>query len=162
MNKREKYYTEEQKEIMNFFKILVGLLIIIGIFYLLTRFVFNNKSVYKRTNNEGAIQYNYIYLGSLLNLADDEYYVLAVDSEDVSNTYILSLASSYRSNNKKIPLYYADLSFELNKGFKADTSNFDASSVNDLKIKNTTLIKVKNGKITSFVEKESEIETLLK
>ena len=162
MNKREKYYTEEQKEIMNFFKILTGLLIIIGGFYLLTRFVFNNKPVYKRTNNEGSIQYNYIYLGSLLNLADDEYYVLAVDSEDVSNTYILSLASTYRANNKKTPLYYADLSFELNKGFKADTSSFDASSVNTLKIKGTTLIKVKNGKITSFVEKESEIETLLK
>ena len=162
MNRREKYYTEEQKEIMNFFKILTGLLVIIGGFYLLTRFVFNNKPVYKRTNNEGSIQYNYIYLGSLLNLADDEYYVLAVDSEDVSNTYILSLASTYRANNKKTPLYYADLSFELNKGFKADTSSFDASSVNTLKIKGTTLIKVKNGKITSFVEKESEIETLLK
>ena len=162
MNRREKYYTEEQKEIMNFFKILTGLLIIIGGFYLLTRFVLNNKPVYKRTNNEGSIQYNYIYLGSLLNLADDEYYVLAVDSDDVSNTYILSLASTYRANNKKTPLYYADLSFELNKGFKADTSSFDASSVNTLKIKGTTLIKVKNGKITSFVEKESEIETLLK
>ena len=162
MNRREKYYTEEQKEIMNFFKILTGLLVIIGGFYLLTRFVFNNKPVYKRTNNEGSIQYNYIYLGSLLNLADDEYYVLAVDSDDVSNTYILSLASTYRANNKKTPLYYADLSFELNKGFKADTSSFDASSVNTLKIKGTTLIKVKNGKITSFVEKESEIETLLK
>ena len=162
MNRREKYYTEEQKEIMNFFKILTGLVVIIGGFYLLTRFVFNNKPVYKRTNNEGSIQYNYIYLGSLLNLADDEYYVLAVDSEDVSNTYILSLASTYRANNKKTPLYYADLSFELNKGFKADTSSFDASSVNTLKIKGTTLIKVKNGKITSFVEKESEIETLLK
>jgi len=159
--KRERYYTEEQKEIQRFVKILVGLIIIILGFYLLTQKL-NNKSVYKRTDNKGSIQYSYIYLGTILNLSDSEYYVLAVDSQDVNNTYLLNEASMYRQKNNKIPLYYADLSFEFNKPFKADNSNYNETNINELKLKKTTLIKVKNGKITQFVEKDEEIESLLK
>lgn len=159
--KRERYYTEEQKEIQRFVKILIGLIVIILGFYLLTQKL-NNKSVYKRTDNKGSIQYSYIYLGTLLNLSDSEYYVLAIDSQDVNNTYILNEASMYKSKTDRIPLYYADLSFELNKSFKADNSNYSESNINDLKVKKTTLIRVKNGKITQFIEKDEEIESLLK
>lgn len=157
MKRKEKYYTEEQQEIKSFIKILIGLILILGLLYFLSAVVLDKKNEIKRTNNEGKVQYSNIYLGTLLNRADEEYYVLVFDSENILNHYIINKASDYKSSNK-IALYTADLSLELNKGFVSDESNYKTDSVKDLKFKGLTLVKVKAGKITKFIEDEKEIE----
>lgn len=163
MKRKEKFYTEEQKEIFSFLKILGILVVIVVIFYFLTSKVFNNKSLYTRTNKEGAVQYNYIYLGTLLNLSDSEYYVLALDINDASLTKVLNAASLYKSKEKNaLPLYYSDLNFELNKNFVSNESSYDEKDLAKLKINKLALIKVSNGKITKFVTSEDEIASLLK
>ena len=162
MRKQEKFYSEEQKEIRSFFKILFGLVIIIGLFYFLTVFVVNKDDKFKRTNNKGEVQYKSIMLGTLLNRSDNEYYVLAFDSLDKSNSYILSTASAYLSNTKNLPLYTADLSLEFNKAFISDKSSYTIDSVEDLKLSGTTLIKVKNQKIVKFITDLSLINEELK
>lgn len=162
MKKKEKFYTEEQKEIYSFIKILICLVVIVILFYFLTSHVFNNKSLYKRTNNKGSVQYNYIYLGSLLNEADNEYYVLAVDSTKSSYTNVLNKSSVYRSKETGIPLYYSDLSLEFNKDFVAKESSYDPTDVTKLKINGIALIKVKDKKITKFITNTDEILSLLK
>ena len=157
MKRKEKYYTEEQQEVKSFIKILIGLILILGLLYFLSAVVLDKGNKIKRTNNEGKVQYSNIYLGTLLNRADDEYYVLVFNSENITNHYIINKASDYQSSSKTA-LYTADLSLELNKGFLSDKSNYNVDSVKDLKFKGTTLVKIKGGKITKFIENELEIE----
>ena len=163
MKRKEKFYTEEQKEIFSFLKILGVLIVIVVIFYFLTAKVFNNKSLYTRTNKDGAVQYNYIYLGTTLNLSDSEYYVLALDVNDASLTKVLNAASTYKSSDKKsIPLYYSDLNLELNKNFVSNESSYDEKDISKLKVNKLALIKVKGGKIVKFVTDINEVVSLLK
>lgn len=157
MSKKEKYYSEEQNEVKSFIKILVGLIIIFAILYFLSvKFVDKEKNL-KRTNNPGKIQYDSIIIGTLLNRADSKYYVLVFDSEDVSSTYIVNKASLYKSSTNALPLYTADLSLELNKTFKSDTSHYNKDSIDDISFKTTTLVMVKDGKITKFIENYDDI-----
>lgn len=156
--RKEKFYTEEQKEVYSFIKILVGLIVILGVLYLLTVFVFNKEEPLKRTNKKGTIQYNEIIAGTLFKTGDKEYYVLAFNSEDISNSYILNKASNYKSKTGALPLYTIDLSSEFNKSFIADESSYSDSTVEGLKFKGTTLIKVKDNKIIKFIESTEEID----
>lgn len=161
MRKQDKYITEEQKEIQNFFKILIGLVIIVGLFYVLTVFVVNKEEPYKRTNNKGTIQYSSILLGTLLNRSDSEYYVLALDSTDKANSYIINKASTYSSKEGKLPLYTADLSLEFNKNFIGEENNYSIDNIEDLKLSGTTLMKIKDKKIVKFISDISLIEAEL-
>ena len=161
MVKKEKYYSEEQQEIRSFVKILSILVIIFLGLYLLTSKVFDKKEPYKRTNNEGQVQYDEIAIGTLLNRADDEYYVLVYDSNKSEQIYLLNKASSYKSNENSLPLYMADLSLEFNKQFMGDVSNYKEDSIEDIKFKNVTLVKIKKGKIIKFIEDKDLIEQAL-
>lgn len=157
MKRKERFYTEEQKEIFKFGKILLGLVLIIGILYVFTVYVVNKEQSYKRTNTEGKINYDSIMLGTLLTKADEEYYVLAIDKSNISNNVYLNMVSNYKSGVKHLPIYIADLSNELNKSFVSTESSNKTDSIEDLKVKNTTLIKVKNKKIIKFIEVKEDI-----
>ena len=61
---KNRIYTEEQKEIFKFGKILLGLVIIIALLYLFTIYVVNKPDTYERTNKKGVIQYSSILLGT--------------------------------------------------------------------------------------------------
>lgn len=159
--KKEKYYSEEQKEIRSFIKILAVLVILFFGMYFLTTTVFNKEEKIKRTNNEGKVQYESIILGTLLQRADEEYYVLALDSKDVANTYIMNKASDYNSGKNSLPLYTADLDNEFNKKFVSKESSYQTDSIDNLKLKGTTLIKVKKNKIVEFVEGNENIANVL-
>lgn len=160
--KREKIYTEEQKEVRRFIKILSGLVIIFAIIYAINVFfVEDNDLKVERSNTKGEISYDSIMLGTLLNKVDDEYYVLAFDSTSVNNTYIINQASNFKSDSKNIPLYTADLSLEFNKGFISDEKNV-TDDISNLKLTGTTLIKVKKGHIVSFIDDSNEISKVLK
>jgi len=156
--RKEKFYTEEQKEVYSFIKILLGLVLILGILYMLTVFVFNKEEPLKRTNKKGSVQYDEIIAGTIFKTGDKEYYVLAFNSDDISNSYLLNKASSYKSKTDALPLYTLDLSSEFNKSFVAKESNYSVDSVEGLKFKGTTLIKIKNNKITKFIEAVEDID----
>lgn len=158
MAKKEKFYTEEQKEIYSFIKILVVLIIIFVGLYLFTTLVVDKKEKMKRSNKEGTVQYSSISVGMILNRADENYYVLVFDSEDINTSYLVNKASSYKSNLKALPLYTADLSLEFNKPFVSDESFYKSDSVSDIRFKGVTLIKVSKGKIVKFIEDEELID----
>lgn len=157
MKRKEKYYTDEQKEIMKFGKILLGLIVVIGLLYLFTVYVVNKEEKYKRTNNPGVVQYENILMGSILNRVDSEYYVLVYDSTDISNSVVTNSISEYKTKNNHLPVYLVDLSNEMNKSFKASESSFKNDSLEDFKVKGTTLIKIKDNKISKFIETRDEI-----
>lgn len=157
MKRKEKFYTEEQKEIFKFGKILFGLVVIIGLLYVFTVYVVNKEDSYKRTNNKGVINYTSILIGTMLNKADSEYYVLIYDNNKSFNAIYLNKINEYKSSTNHLPIYTADLSNELNKDFIASESNYSVDSIENFKVKDTTLVKVKNKKIVKFIENKDSI-----
>lgn len=162
MKRKEKFYTEEQKEIFKFFKILFCLIVIIALLYLFTVKVVNKEGNYKRTNKSGEIQYESIYLGTLLSKADSEYYVIILDESDVANNLYTSRVTEYKSKTNHLPIFKADLSNELNKSFIANNSSYNKDNMDNFKVSGTTLVKVKEGKIQKFIESKEDILKELK
>lgn len=155
--KANKFYTDEQKEIFSFIKIIIVIIVLIVLVFLFTKYVVNNENKYENKDVKGSINYNEVYLGAVLSKADAEYYVLVFDSDNINNTYIINKSSEYKSKEGSVPLYTADLKLELNKSFISSTESYDDSDISLLKVSGTTLIKVKDKKIVKFISEEEKI-----
>lgn len=159
------YKSEEQKEIIKFVIILlVIVVVVVGIYFFTRNFV--TKEAIKDNNTETTpvtINYDVTIVGSMLNRPYDEYYVLAYESDSVSVNKYQAVYSSYANKEKKDKLYYIDLSNHLNSSYynKNDT-NPNATSIDELKFGDFTLIKVKKGKIVKYLEDYDEIKKELK
>ena len=133
-NNIKKYETEEQLEVKKFIYVLLGLIIvIIGIYFFtrafITKDLFNNKSdeiVY----NYCKVIYDTVIVGTMLNRADSEYYVLAFSNDDNQAIYYNTIADSYINKKEAKKMYYLDLSNELNKKYVASDDNISTKFTN--------------------------------
>ena len=106
-----------------------------------------------------VIQYDEILMGRIFVQNNNEYYVLIIDKEDENNyqTYL----TSYKEKENALRFYTVDLGNAFNKNYKADTSKLDTSEIKELKVKETTLVRIKERKIEeSFEGKTKVIEKL--
>ena len=60
-----------------------------------------------------------------------------------------------------IPVYKVDMSKEENSKYKSESANKNAKNVSELKINDITLIKITNGKISSYIIGRESIEEYL-
>lgn len=161
-NKTQKYVTEEQMEIKKFIFVLLGLLILLVGVYFFTR-AFVTKDLHKSSNGveytEGKVSYDTVIVGTMLNRSESEYYVYAFSNEDTKSIYYNTLVSQYSKEEKALQVYYLDIDNQLNKDY-VDSSNPSKTftTINELKLGNVTLIKVKNGKVTKYITNEEEIK----
>lgn len=149
------FKTEEQKEIMKFLILLVVIVVcVVGVYFFTRAFVTKDlKEDKTEETTPAAINYNVTIVGSLLNRPYDEYYVLAYDSESVSINKYQGVYSTYTNKEKAIKMYYIDLGNALNSSYYSeDETNPNAQSIDELKLGDFTLIKVKNGKIVKYIE----------
>lgn len=173
MNKKDLYGKANYNEqVVTIAKISIGVIIVLLLVYLATALAtgeikLGNKK--KEETKEATIQYEEIIAGSILNRQQDEYYVLAFSFTDTQARYYLSLKDSYKQNTDALPVYIVD----LDKGFNNVLSPKDdeqykekPENIKELKVKGPTILKVKNGKVTSRVEGEEkfteELEKLAK
>ncbi len=157
------YVTEEQKEIKKFFGVLIILVILIFGVYFISKVLIKTE-VDDLSYEIGEVATDKVIVGTMLTAPEKEYYVLAYDStDDLAETYTM-LTTYYKSNSENpIKIYYLDLNNVFNqKYYVKENSNPKATKIADLKIKNGTLIKVKNGKITEYIENKDQIKTKLK
>lgn len=162
-NKNVKYETEEQKEVKKFICVLLGLVIaVVGIYFFTRAFVtkdlFNSNSD-DVTYTEGTINYDVAIVGNMLNRPNDEYYLMAFDSEGTKVNYYNTIASKYMSSENSLKMYHIDLANELNKKYIATDDNISKKfeSIDKLKLGEITLIKVKNQKVTKFITNIEDI-----
>ena len=90
-----------------------------------------------------------------LKFHNAEYYALVYDSTDISVNKYQAVYSSYATLEKKdkTKMYYIDLSNTMNKSYYTEEkSNPDAKNLEELKLGDFTLIKVKKGKIVKYIE----------
>jgi hypothetical protein len=154
------YKTEESKEIMKFFIVLLVVIAIILVGFLITKLA-NKKNSQDITYASGNIATDKVIVGTMLSRGG-EYYVLCYDtSKNDANIYV-TYGENYK-NKKALDLYYLDLSSEFNRKYYVDEdSNKEAKKIDELKITDGTLIRIKDGKIVEYIEGIQDISTKLK
>lgn len=159
--------SEDENIVRKFILIVVVIIILIIGVYAFTELT--NK---KESNNDvvsGEIDYNILSIGMLLNRPEKEYYTIIYDSENEDAILYSSMINTYITKNSKkdnyIKLYYCDLGNKLNSAYYNvngdNKSNKNAESISELDLGELTLIKVKNGKITQYVEDYNTIKNIL-
>ena len=152
-------YTSETEMGINYIKIILIILVIVCVFSLITSFVTNKKNN-KNNSNEVTIQYKEIIAGNILNVSNDEYYVLLEFENDNYNTLYETYLTNYASKEKTLPYYKVDMSKGFNKSYiSTDKPNLDTDIPSDLKFTETTLLKIKSKKI---VEKYYTNDAIIK
>jgi hypothetical protein len=154
------YKTEESKEIMKFFIVLLVVIAIILVGFWITKLA-NKKNSQDITYASGNIATDKVIVGTMLSRGG-EYYVLCYDtSKNDANIYV-TYGENYK-NKKALDLYYLDLSSEFNRKYYVDEdSNKEAKKIDELKITDGTLIRIKDGKIVEYIEGIQDISTKLK
>lgn len=152
-------YTSETEMGINYIKIILIILVIVCVFSLITSFVTNKKNN-KTDSNEVTIQYKEIIAGNILNVSNDEYYVLLEFENDDYNTLYETYLTNYASKENALPYYKVDMSKGFNKSYiSTDKPNLDTDISSELKFTETTLLKIKSKKI---VEKYYTNDTIIK
>ncbi len=170
INKSLNNVSEEEHVIRNFVIIIVVICVIVGGFYFISEFVQKDKNL---TNNEekeeASINYNIVTVGTMLNRPYDNYYVLVYDSssdEAIKYSTLLSMYSQHETEDDYIKIYFCDLNDKLNNKYydvnNDKVSNPKAKDIKDFDFGDLTLLQIKKGKITSYLEDYSDIEEKLK
>ena len=163
--KKEKinYQTEEQKEMQKFFLVVVGLvLVILGVYFLSKILIKPSIKEYEYTT--GQVSTTAISVGTLLNAKEKSYYVVAYDFNSDISSSIQTYADHYTSTKENATkIYYLDLSTAFNRPYYVtEKSNPKATKIKDLKMLNGTLLLIKDGKITKYLEGLDAISKELK
>ncbi len=146
-------------EISKLIKLVVIVTLIAFAFYGITILI--NKRTEEETPEESAtIQYDEILIGNSLKQPNDEYYVMIYDSEDYDIGLYEVYLQLYSRKEDAIRIYTSQLNNPINQGFKADESNLNIDDISDLKIKSSTLLKVKDGVIEESYEDDKLVEYL--
>lgn len=130
------------------------------IFYIITSLVTKKDGNLENQENvyEATIQYDKILVSNILNQSPHEYYVLVYFEDDMYfdlyNTYLSIYATTVEG---AVPYYLVDMSEVFNEYFIADDSNLKVTDSKDFKFKDTTLIRVIDGKVVSTYETREDI-----
>jgi len=157
-----KVRSEAEELIRKFLLILTIIIVIIIGVYFGTKLLVNNPVNETETSETGEINYDIVTVGTMLNKSNDEYYVLAYNSQDVEAIYYSSLMTKYQAK-EKLNIYFLDLDNSLNEKYNANggETNPKAKTIEELKLGKITLINVKNGKINKYIEDIEQIKVAL-
>ena len=153
--KSVKYESEDMKEIKNLIFIILGILVVIVGLYFLTSHTLNKKD---NNTEEAAFNYDVATVGTMFNRPYDEYYVFLYKADDENANQYKSLVSSYISKDNALKVYTVDLSMNKDDEYLSDKSNHNPSKPSEVKIKDSALILIKNGKVSKYYESISEYE----
>lgn len=154
------YQTEEQKEVVYFLAVLAVVVVLIGIVYFLSKTFVMDQSLFEVNYNPGTVDYERAIVGTVFNRPEKEYYVMAYHEKDEKAVYYSTLSSLYSKEEKALKVYHVDLDNDLNADayISEGESNPKAKKVSDLKLKDLTLMRIKDGKIVKYLEKIEDIE----
>lgn len=165
INKIE-YETAMDSSIKNKIFIVIGILVFLLAFYLLTLYITNKNNPKKDdsdTKEKVTFSYDEILLGRSLSMQDDEYLVLFYDKSDEKQSEIYDqLYKDYKNKEEHLSIYYVDMSSGLNKKFSTtEESNKNPSDVSEFLINGPTLIRVNNHIVQDYYEGEESIKSII-
>ena len=147
----------EDYSLTKFVKVSV-IVILSAVFLYLVSAIFITKEINlfgknNTTNTTNQTVSNAILAKSIFNQSEESYYVYFYDFNE-SNKNINTIVSSKLSESK---VYRVDTSSSFNSKYVSDTSNRNATTLDDLKVVKDTLIKIEGDTITMYLEGEEEI-----
>ena len=145
---------KDDKEVFNVFKIALGVILFIGLAYVVINIMNGNWNILTKNNKkETEIDTQMVMAGNMFNKEDGEYLVLAYDMKKESDAFYGVLISNY-SDTKT--LYYLDLSSGFNASFIGDKTVI-SNDLAKLKFGGPTLLNIKGDKIIKSYTTEKEI-----
>lgn len=145
---------QDDKEVYKVFKIALGVILFIGLAYVLINIFNGNWNILTSKNKEATeIDSKMLIAGTLFNKEENEYLVLAYDMKDEKQNFYGSLTSSY---SKTPNLYYLDLSSGFNNSF-IGSSTVISNDLTKLKFGGATLLLIKGDKILKSYTQENDI-----
>ena len=117
--KEEKQIEKDSYSLKNLVLIILILVVVFGLFYLITALVIDPVEQNSTNNTLTEIDSTKITLNNLLNRKESEYYVLATEENDNNQVDYLQLYNNYineySSEENALPFYNVDLNDALNK-----------------------------------------------
>ena len=151
------YESNDTKEIKSLIIITVVVVVIaVGLFFL-TNYL-NNK----KTSNNTKIDYNTCIVGNMFNRPYNEYYVFLYSSTDKNASTYKGLITSYKDKDDALKIYYVDMNDKFNAAYLSESSNKKPTDVNEVKIKESALILIKDGKVEKYYESLEDYKNTLK
>lgn len=152
-NKKQEIIEKDSYSLKSFLLIILVLVIILGIFYVITTLVV--KPVNPTDNDTGVtiIDETKITLSNLLNRKEKEYYVLATKQNNNTQANYQTLYNNYITEYKKqegaLTFYNINLNDALNKSYISDKLNI-SNDLSELKVNDDILFKIKDNKIEEY------------
>lgn len=146
--------TDDVKKIIY---IALGVVLFIGLVYLIINIVNGTWTSYKRENETPSIDNSLLMCGTLFNKKDTEYLVLAFNIKNEDDNIYGSMYESYKGS---LPLYYLDLESGFNKSCVSEKANLVSDSTK-IKFASQTLLHIKNGKIVKTYTTKEQIKNYL-
>lgn len=151
------YESNDTKEIKSLIIITVVVVVIaVGLFFL-TNYL-NNK----KTSNNTKIDYDTCIVGNMFNRPYNEYYVFLYSSTDKNASTYKGLITSYKDKDDALKIYYVDMNDKFNAAYLSEASNKKPTDVNEVKIKESALILIKDGKVEKYYESLEDYKNTLK
>ena len=152
-----------KSEINRLIKIAFIVILLFVLLYLVIGLFITKEIVLPRTDEtkESEVTTNptSILANSALSQKEETYYVYFYDFKN-ENTQIATVVASKLADYK---VYNVDTQDILNKNFVVEEeSNKDAKTLENLKVKTNTIIKVVNKEIEEYYEGQEEIESNIK
>lgn len=149
------YATSEQKDVKSFIIVVLVVLCCVGLIYLATR-AFVTKDLFNKEEEEvttpATVNYDKAIVGNMLGKPEKEYYVVVYDMTGNYMSDMSSLVSSYNNKENHKHIYTVDLSNKLNADYyDVENENVKATSVENFKFGDVTLIKVVDGKVKLYL-----------
>ena len=145
MKKSKNIVANDDVKLGSFIKIIIGILVVLVCFTLMTMFLTRDKS--KKANDSNEIQYTEIMAGSILNRPENQYYVL-IAKKDSFSTFEESL-NKYKEKESHLRVYKVDLDDAFNSDYVSEYTMIGDDMTNT-KFAETTLLYIENGSISDY------------
>ena len=152
----------EFKRLLKIILIVSAIFIVFyGITILVTKQEKNTIKNENKTSEKAQIQYDNIMIGTMLNHGG-EYYVLIENSDDIRLTEYNSLIENIKNVEDSTTIYKANLTDSFNKPYIGKEEKYYVNDISEFKVKETTLVKIKDGKIEAAFDNYNAIKNKLK
>lgn len=161
----EEETNEEMIKISSALKIILGVVIVIIVFYFgVALFVTKEVDLSSKSKNESSETAesntsnvsNAILASNTFNQDEDAYYVYYYDFNDEEESI-----SNRISSLTDYTVYRVDTASGLNSNYVDDNSNKNVTGIDNLKVKNPTIIKIDHKKVTAYYDGLEEISNFL-
>ncbi|MBR4830780.1 MAG: hypothetical protein IKZ96_03340 [Bacilli bacterium] len=160
-------YTEDNENIITrFVGTIFGVLIVLVISYLLVGIFVTKTIKFGKDKEEPTVattDKSTILIGNIFNQKEEEYLVVIYDINNKEDQTITTWLNYYSGKNSDTTIYKVDSKNKMNAKYIVEKdSNREAKEVSELKVIAPTIIRIKNGSISEYIEGESSVKEMLK